>query len=127
MKGLVEARIFADLCSYKLVTQLTQLCGFWENCYICFGKVGLKVPILSSKFDIQKHRPLIREFLKVGVLSGVSLGIILTLVSIFSEQMINSEIFYSQLNSELSLVTRLMYGGVTEEIIMRFGLMTFLV
>ena len=94
---------------------------------ICFGKVGLKVPILSSKFDIQKHRPLIREFLKVGVISGVSLGIILTLVSIFSEQMINSEIFYSQLNSELSLVTRLMYGGVTEEIIMRFGLMTFLV
>ena len=28
MKGLVEARIFTDFCSYKLVTRLTQLCGF---------------------------------------------------------------------------------------------------
>ena len=94
---------------------------------ICFRKVELKAPILSSKFDIQKHQPLIKEFLKVGVISGVALGIILTLVSIFSEQMINSELFNSQLNSELSLVTRLMYGGITEEIILRFGLMTFLV
>lgn len=94
---------------------------------ICFRKVGLKAPILSSKFDIQKHQPLIKEFLKVGVISGVALGIILTLISIFSEQMINSELFNSQLNSELSLVTRLMYGGITEEIILRFGLMTFLV
>lgn len=94
---------------------------------ICFGKVGLKAPILSSKFDLQKHQPLIREFLKVGVISGIGLGIILILVSIFSEKMINSELVNSQLNSELSLVTRLMYGGITEEIIMRFGLMTFLV
>ena len=91
----------------------------------CFGKVGLKAPILSSKFDLQKHQPLIREFLKVGVISGIGLGIILILVSIFSEKMINSELVNSQLNSELSLVTRLMYGGITEEIIMRFGLMTF--
>ena len=53
---------------------------------ICFGKVGLKAPILSSKFDLQKHQPLIREFLKVGVISGIGLGIILILVSIFSEK-----------------------------------------
>ena len=29
MSGLVELRIFTDFCSYKLVTQLTQLFAFF--------------------------------------------------------------------------------------------------
>ena len=43
MKGLVEVRIFADFRSYKLVTQLTQLCGFWGNCYKKSYKVSLRL------------------------------------------------------------------------------------
>ena len=94
---------------------------------LCFGKVGLEAPILSSKFDLQKLQPLIRDFLKVGVMSGIVLGIILILISVVSEKMISSELVNSPLGSDLNIMTRLMYGGITEEIIMRFGLMTFLV
>ncbi|HIF73655.1 MAG TPA: CPBP family intramembrane metalloprotease [Gammaproteobacteria bacterium] len=94
---------------------------------LCFGKVGLEAPILSSKFDLQKIQPLIRDFLKVGVISGIVLGIILILISVVSEKVISSELVNSPLSSSLNIITRLMYGGITEEIFMRFGLMTFLV
>lgn len=56
---------------------------------ICFGKVGLKAPILSSKFNLQKLQPLIREFLKVGVISGIGVGVILLYRSFFGQQSSN--------------------------------------
>ena len=43
MSGLVEALIFTDFCSYKLVTQLTHLCGFWRDCYKKSYKVSLRL------------------------------------------------------------------------------------
>ena len=43
MSGLVEPRIFTDFCSYKLVTQLTQLCGFGGGCYKKSYKVSLRL------------------------------------------------------------------------------------
>ncbi|MDH3415905.1 MAG: CPBP family intramembrane metalloprotease [Gammaproteobacteria bacterium] len=92
-----------------------------------FRKVGLEVPILSSKFNRQRIQPLIRDFLKVGVLSGMVLGVIIILIAGVSEKVTGSNVVNSPLSSDLNLITRLMYGGVTEEIIMRFGVMTFLV
>ena len=94
---------------------------------LLFRRVGLQVPILSTKFNRQKIQPLMRDFLKVGVISGITLGIILIVISVVSEQVIGSELANSPLSSDLNIMTRLMYGGITEEIIMRFGLMTFLV
>ena len=43
MSGLVEPRIFTDFCSYKLLTQLAQLCGFWRDCYKKSYKVSLRL------------------------------------------------------------------------------------
>ena len=94
---------------------------------LCFRKVGLEAPILSTNFGLQENLPLIKDFLKIGVISGIVVGIILILISVVSEKVISSELVNSPLSSSLNIITRLMYGGITEEILMRFGLMTFLV
>ncbi|HSI75915.1 MAG TPA: CPBP family intramembrane glutamic endopeptidase, partial [Lunatimonas sp.] len=57
-----------------------------------------------------------------GILTGIALGI-LGLFRLFSPS--EFELLSGQL--QLTLAARFLYGGITEEILMRFGLMTLLV
>lgn len=89
-------------------------------------KVKLSSPIIkslvtkSSKYDIG-------SILKFGVLGGVLAGVLITISSaIFTPYLPTAMVELAE-NIDVTLANRFLYGGITEEIMLRFGLMTLVV
>ena len=94
-----------------------------------YDKVNLTVPAISSLLKIESNQPQTSfvQQLKYGVSLGLLAGTAVMLInfilsSVLSEQF---QAYYSQL--EITLLVRFGYGGITEELLLRFGLMTLLV
>jgi hypothetical protein len=94
---------------------------------VFYKKAGLKAPILEGVIGRKEINPSIKDILKSGVLLGVLSGILLTTISLLFVPSLPEEFIALGENLKPSLAVRFLYGGITEEIIMRFGLMTFLV
>jgi membrane protease YdiL (CAAX protease family) len=94
---------------------------------IFYQKVNLKVPLIERVVGVENEKPNIANILKYGIAGGILSGILLSLVGFIFSPMLPAE--FNELGETLkaSLAARFLYGGLTEEIIMRFGLMTFLV
>ncbi len=92
-----------------------------------YKKAGLAVPVLEKIIAKEPFQPLLPGLLKYGITGGVFTGLALSLFS-YSLYPHLPEAFL-ELGEKLKpgMVTRLLYGGITEEILMRFGLMTFVV
>lgn len=94
---------------------------------ILYHRVNLNVPIIEKLVGINKEPINIVEITKSGSIGGVIAGIlVVTIVLIFKPFMIDE---YAQLTKSVkpTLANRLLYGGITEEIFLRFGLMTLIV
>jgi membrane protease YdiL (CAAX protease family) len=89
-------------------------------------KVSLDAPIIKSFVAKHKHFNQ-NSILKFGIIGGVITGIVLVLSNAISAQYLPSELVEIGNNLEVSLANRFLYGGITEEILMRFGLMTLVV
>ena len=92
-----------------------------------YKKAGLGVPILEGVIGRKEINPSIKDILKSGILLGVLSGVLLTAISLLFVPSLPEEFIKIGENLKPSLAVRFLYGGITEEIIMRFGLMTFLV
>ena len=94
---------------------------------ILFRKVNFKILFVSTFFDKEKTHLTLLNQLKFGVLGGIIVGIITSLLSFAILKLIPNEV--AQLGEEIKLtaIARLLYGGITEEILMRFGFMTLVV
>lgn len=93
---------------------------------LLYQKVNLSVPIIEQFLGIKQDSIQLREILLFGISGGILTGIILSLLGLF--RLISPsefELLSGQL--QLTLPARFLYGGITEEIFMRFGLMTLLV
>ena len=100
-------------------------------------KVGLACPILLSiirKDEIHKIISAVIEYIKKGAILGFILAIFITIFSILLNNHhritnISDEVSDLAITNSLSLplITRLLYGGITEEIIMRWGVMSLFV
>lgn len=91
---------------------------------LCYKKAGLRMPIIEAFVE----RNTINEFFssfKITVFLGLICGSLIVLIS----KLPVLPIEFEKLNNkaEPNIITRFLYGGFTEEIILRFGLMTFLV
>ena len=95
---------------------------------LLYRKVGLEVPTLSALLGIgpgTEIKP--GEQLKMGIALGVVAGLMLL---VFPQMLkVLSPAEYNALAAQPSptLLVRLLYGGITEEILIRFGLMTLIV
>jgi membrane protease YdiL (CAAX protease family) len=93
---------------------------------ILHEKVGLRVPVLEA---IIRKEPVEggRSLLMSGVIYGLIAGLLLLIVSHLFEQFLPAA--FIELGEKLAptLPARFLYGGITEEILMRFGLMTLMV
>jgi len=89
-------------------------------------KVSLEAPIIKSFVAKHKHFNQ-NSILKFGIIGGVITGIVLVLSNAISAQYLPSELVEIGNNLEVTLANRFLYGGITEEILMRFGLMTLVV
>ena len=89
-------------------------------------KVNLKVPIIKGAIRKEKDFK-ISTIVKSGVIGGIIAGILLTLIGFIYYPILPQE--FIELGEKLKpgLAVRFLYGGFTEELLMRFGLMTFVV
>ena len=94
---------------------------------LLYDKVGLRVPVIQAFIRRENVKPALADTLTYGVLGGILAGVLLTFVSYLFHPSL-PEAFVS-LGEKLkpSLPARFLYGGFTEEILMRFGLMTLIV
>jgi len=89
-------------------------------------KVNLDVPLIKVLIRNEKNRN-IRKIIIFGLAGGIIAGISLVLVGAVYELFLPKEFSKLGENIQTSLAVRFLYGGITEEIMMRFGLMTFIV
>jgi hypothetical protein len=94
---------------------------------LLYQKVHLRVPIIEKWVGIGNEPADFTGILKSGTLGGIIAGILVVLVVVIFKPFMASE--YQQLTQALqpTLAARFLYGGITEEILLRFGLMTLIV
>jgi hypothetical protein len=94
---------------------------------LLYQKVNLSVPILEKMVGLKEDSPQTREILIYGIIGGLFTGIVLSTLGLIGRGLIPSEFEQLGESLQLTLAARFLYGGITEEILMRFGLMTLLV
>ena len=94
---------------------------------ILYQKVNLKVPIIEKLIGIRKESIKTISILKYGIVGGILSGILLSLIGLVYNPILPAEFLELGESLKPTLVARFLYGGLTEEILMRFGLMTLIV
>jgi len=92
-----------------------------------YDKVSLTVPTISSVLKIERPKISFLQQLKYGILLGLLAGILIVLVAFIFGKLLPSEFKALENKIELTLLARVGYGGIVEELLMRFGLMTLVV
>ena len=90
-------------------------------------KVNLKVPIIENLINKNENEINAKDILKYGMAGGVIAGVLLSLTGLIFYPNLPQEFMELGENLKLSLAARFLYGGITEEIITRFGLMSFVI
>ena len=91
------------------------------------SKVNLKAPLIEGILRKISINHLFKEQLRFGVIFGTITGLILLTLSYLSEYFLSPSFIEESKNVSLSPFTRFLYGGVTEEIMLRWGMMTLFV
>jgi len=92
-----------------------------------YDKVNLTVPTISSLLRIGNPQISFTQQLKSGVSLGLLAGICITCIALIFELFISEELKAIESQFKPSLLARFCYGGVVEELLLRFGFMTFVV
>ena len=91
-----------------------------------YKKLGLTLPLIESLL-CKKKIPKLYPMLIVGIGGGIFSGLLITITTLLFQSYLPDE--FLQLNESFhpGLAVRFLYGGITEEIIVRFGIMTFII
>jgi membrane protease YdiL (CAAX protease family) len=93
---------------------------------LLYDKVHFKLPIIESLFN--KSKPTETPgILKYGIIGGLISGVLIILTAIVFNPILPTEFLEIGNKFKPPLITRFLYGGLTEEILIRFGIMTFFV
>lgn len=89
-------------------------------------KVNLEVPLISSLLR-RERLPEVGGIMRDGILGGILAGVLILGIAALFQPYLPAE--FSALNEkiQMSLAARLLYGGITEELLLRFGFMTLVV
>lgn len=88
------------------------------------GNVGLTAPAMAAIASHQPVIPALKPQILPGLVGGVVGGLGLVLLSLLWRPWLPAELLAAPATPVL---VRFLYGGITEEILLRWGLMTFLV
>jgi hypothetical protein len=92
-----------------------------------FDKVGLSVPTINKLVNQIPPWISFKEQAKSGITAGLILGFSLAFFNFLFRNALPTELLLEGREILPSILSRLLYRGITEEIIMRFGAMTFIV
>ena len=90
-------------------------------------KVNLKIPSIKSLLKIESPEISFKEQVKSGIIFGVISGTIITLIATFFQSFLPAEFIALGSKMDITPAARLLYGGITEELLMRYGFMTLVV
>ena len=93
------------------------------------SKVGLSSPVAEALAARQELGPALKPQVIPGLIGGLLGGVGIILIWLLSKPFLPPELVArsAELNRLIPLPTRLLYGGLTEELLLRWGLMTLLV
>ena len=94
---------------------------------IFYDKVGLSVPTISSILKLDEPKISFLEQIKYGVSLGLISGILLTVIGIIFKSSIPQEFLQIADKFKPTILARFGYGGITEELLMRYGFMTLVI
>ena len=94
---------------------------------IFYQKVNLRVPAIEKWLGIREESVDFSGIIKSGIGGGIISGVLVVFVVLLFKPMMLDEYELLSESLRLNLAVRFLYGGITEEILLRFGLMTFLV
>lgn len=94
---------------------------------LLYQKVNLSVPIIEKWVGIKEDKVQIHAILVYGIIGGLFTGILLSTLGLIGRGLVPSEFEQLGESLQITLAARFLYGGITEEILMRYGLMTLLV
>ena len=93
---------------------------------LLYDSVNFKLPILESLIYKNKTNEGL-TILKYGIIGGIISGILITITAIAFNPILPIEFIEIGAKFKPGIAVRFLYGGLTEEILIRFGLMSFLV
>lgn len=95
---------------------------------LLYDKIHLSVPVFEKalkKPDAQDYSS--TEIIANGILFGVIAGVLIVIIAKIFEPYLPQALMEATRSANLHLATKLLYGGITEELLTRFGLMSLLV
>ncbi len=91
-------------------------------------KVNLEVPTIQRLLgDSVVNKITFLDQVKFGIPLGIVSGLLISLVMFFGKQLFPEVIEQMNNSVEMGFLPRLLYGGITEEILLRFGFMSTIV
>lgn len=94
---------------------------------ILYDKLNFRVPIIEQLIGKNTGNIDLGGILKFGMIGGIASGVLLGAVSLLFLPLLPPEFIEAGEKLKLTLAGRFLYGGFTEEIMMRFGFMTVVV
>lgn len=93
------------------------------------SKVGLRSPAAEAAANGESFWAALKPQIIPGILGGIAGGIAIVLIAAMAKLFLPPDVVakISELGKFMPIPTRLLYGGVTEELLFRWGLMTLLV
>ncbi|TVR83134.1 MAG: CPBP family intramembrane metalloprotease [Chitinophagaceae bacterium] len=90
-------------------------------------KVNLHAPVLKSLVTKKQSDFNVKNIVVKGLLGGFVAAILILIINTLFTPFISEKLIHADERFNLHFLTKILYGGVSEEIIARFGVMTFLV
>lgn len=114
----------ASFIQPAVLTTLAVVVGMWLS-----PKVGLHAPAAEAASRGEAFLPKLKPQLLPGVLAGIATGLALVGTWVVAKPFFSAEFISraEEFNRFMPHITRFLYGGFTEEILLRWGIMTFLV
>jgi Type II CAAX prenyl endopeptidase Rce1-like len=93
------------------------------------SKVGLSSPVAEAAASGGDSVSALKPQIIPGIVGGLAGGVAIVLIASSSKPFLSPEVVQriGEFGKFLPLPTRLLYGGITEELLLRWGLMTLLV
>ncbi len=91
-------------------------------------KVGLSAPVAEAAASGGNIVSALKPQIVPGIAGGLAGGVCVVLTALVSRPFLAPEVAegFGKLGQFLPVVTRLLYGGITEELLLRWGLMTLI-
>ena len=92
------------------------------------SKVGLTSPVAEAAASGTDLVSALKPQIVPGIIGGLTGGVVIVLVSSLWKPFLPTEVvaLLAEFGKLVPLPTRVLYGGITEELLLRWGLMTFL-